>query len=214
MIRLRSAGYNYVVISMALVLLLTGCLVAGWLHLKDMISGLREQVTMLVELHDDVDRVSVISLREQLKQYPGLQSNTVKFVSKDEALKQMQDDLGNDFLDTLLQNPLRDAFSMYLKPAYLEDDSIAILKHRIRADSIVADVYVQVPGFDNIEQNANSLALISGGLIILFLLITIVLIHNTNRLALYANRFTIKNMELVGASWNFISWPYIRLLLT
>ena len=108
------------------------------------------------------------------------------------------------------QNPLYDMICFNTKAEFLENSSLTHIKDNLITHNSVKDVYYQEGLVDNIANNLKKigwLALFSG---VLLLFIAIALIHNTIKLALYANRFIIKNMELVGASWSFISGPYIK----
>jgi len=73
----------------------------------------------------------------------------------------------------------------------------------------VSDVFYQESLVDDVARNLRSLGFVALGLGVFFILVAMTLIHNTVRLALYSNRFLIKNMQLVGASWGFISRPYL-----
>jgi cell division transport system permease protein len=205
----RQPTFIYSIISLTLVLFLVGCLLLGWLHLQQVVEALRARVTVLVELYDHADPAEVNNLKTVLNQLPGIQSGSLTFLPKDVALEMMQEELGTGFLDSTLQNPLQDAFSMYLEPQYVHEDSMVLLRGAIRKSSVVSDVSMQSPAFESFEKNIRTLLAATALLVVLFLLISFVLIHNTNRLALYTNRLVIKNMELVGASWRFISRPYI-----
>ena len=74
---------------------------------------------------------------------------------------------------------------------------------------VISDVFYQEGLIDNIESNIKKIGYISLIIGILFIFVAITLIHNTIKLALHSNRFLIKNMELIGASWGFISRPYL-----
>jgi cell division transport system permease protein len=93
--------------------------------------------------------------------------------------------------------------------AYAETDSLLNIKGELKDASIVNDVFYQENLVDDIAQNVRSLSWITLGIGMFFIFVAVTLIHNTVRLALYANRFTIKNMQLVGATWGFISRPYV-----
>ncbi|MCB0564065.1 MAG: hypothetical protein KDD01_06780, partial [Phaeodactylibacter sp.] len=103
-----------------------------------------------------------------------------------------------------------DVITFNVKAAYLDSDSLKAIRQNLVEQAGVIDVYYQEGLVNEIAENIRSVSLIAIVVLIFFIFISVALIHNTVRLALYANRFLIKNMELVGASWEFISHPYIR----
>jgi len=107
------------------------------------------------------------------------------------------------------QNPLFNQFTFNVNAAYLHSDSLGQIERELEQLAGVRDVYYQEGLVSDIARNMSWLGWLAIGIAALFLFIAVVLIHNTIRLALYANRFLIKNMELVGASWGFISRPYL-----
>ena len=89
-------------------------------------------------------------------------------------------------------------------------DSINAISNRLKENKAVADVYMDEGLIGEVSKTVEKIALIAFIITALFIIVVITLIHNTIRLNLYSDRFIIKNMELVGASWRFISRPYIR----
>ena len=121
----------------------------------------------------------------------------------------MSDDFGEDFQQLGLPNPFTDMVTFNVQADYLQPDSLAALQYDISELSAVQSVYYQDSFLEEVSNNMRTLAYIAIGLSLFFFVVAITLIHNTIRLALYANRFLIKNMQLVGASWFFISRPYL-----
>lgn len=200
----------YVIFSLALVLFLLG-LVALWtFQARQLTNRLQEDLDIIVELeaeHTDAQRESLLAgLQAADFHRPGA---TPGYLSKDEALQEMGEDLERDLNDLGLNNPLLDVVTFNVPVAYLQTDSLAAIAAEVQTWPGVAGVYYQDNFVDRIAGNARKLGYLLLGLAGLFALVAGLLIHNTVRLSLYANRFTIKTQELVGASWGFISRPYL-----
>lgn len=121
----------------------------------------------------------------------------------------MRKEFGEEFILLDMPNPLYDVLTFNVRAEYMQPDSLTRIREVVRELNAVSDVFYQESIAGDIIDNIQKVSLIVLSLGIFLLFIAFVLIHNTIRLALYANRFIIKNMELVGASWEFISRPYI-----
>jgi cell division transport system permease protein len=200
----------YVIISLALVLFLLGLVGLWTFQASYLTKQLQENLDIIVELeegHTEAQRTDLITgISTASYHKPGSQP---EFVSKEAALEAMGDDLQRDLTDLGLNNPLLDVVTFNVPVAYLQSDSLAAIATQIQAKPGVASVFYQENFVDRIADNARRMGYILLGLAGLFALVAGLLIHNTVRLSLYANRFTIKTQELVGASWGFISRPYL-----
>ncbi|NJK84419.1 MAG: hypothetical protein HC912_12170 [Saprospiraceae bacterium] len=119
------------------------------------------------------------------------------------------EEFGDDFLNMDMPNPLYDVLTFHVKSAYMNQDSLKQVRRDLKRYPFVSDVYFQETFVNELARSLQQIGYIALGISLIFILIAVTLIHNTVRLALYANRFLIKNMELVGASWEFISRPYL-----
>ncbi len=203
-------NYLYSIVSVALVLFLIGLFGLVLLHAQRLMRLFKEQITITVELKDSTLANDIANLEQALVQSPFVKDGRVQFVSREEAAQLMQEDFGEDFLKLGLPNPFYDVFTFNVKADYLQKDSLEFLKSKILAQySVVSDVYYQENVIEQVGHNIQRIRYLTLALSVALLLIATALIYNTVRLALYANRFLIKNMELVGASWEFISRPYL-----
>ncbi|MEL6142512.1 MAG: FtsX-like permease family protein, partial [Bacteroidota bacterium] len=137
-------------------------------------------------------------------------SGSTVFRSKEAALTEMGDEINQDLVDLDLPNPFRDMITFNVPSAYLQEDSLKTISTSLEEHPMVRDVFYQEKFINRILINARRLSFVFLGVALLLVLIAVILIHNTVRLALYANRFLIKTQELVGATWSFISRPYLR----
>jgi len=109
-----------------------------------------------------------------------------------------------------LPNPLYDVITFNVKAAHMHPDSLKQIRTALIEREGITDVYYQESLVNDIAGNIRTIGIAALVILALFLVVAGLLIHNTVRLALYANRFLIKNMELVGATWEFISRPFLR----
>ncbi|HMQ48783.1 MAG TPA: permease-like cell division protein FtsX [Saprospiraceae bacterium] len=202
-------NYWYAIISVALVLFLLGLFGMAVLDARLLIQEMKENVNLILELKPDVQREEVQALRQTLEKSKYIKAESLEYVSKERGADMMREEFGEDFLKLDMPNPLYDVFTFNVRAVYMQQDSLKALKASLKELDSVNDVYYQESLVNKIVENLESMSWIIIGIALFFILVALVLIHNTVRLALYANRFLIKNMELVGASWSFISKPYL-----
>ncbi|NJC26523.1 cell division protein FtsX [Neolewinella antarctica] len=200
----------YVTVSLALVLFLLG-LTAYWAYLADDITRkFREDLDVVVELKADHTMEERRQLLAYLTQSPFNQPLTLpKFLDKEAALTSLDRELASDLAALGLNNPLLDVVTFNVPIDYSRSDSLAVVAAAVKSREGVDDVYYQKGFAEMLAVNARRVTLVVGGVVLLLLVITGILIHNTVRLSLSANRLLIKTQELVGASWGFISRPYL-----
>jgi len=202
-------NYFYAIISVALVLFLLGFFVLVVLQGQQVIKLSKEKVEIIVELKEDTSADLREDLSTRLAGTQYVKENSIKFISKEEGAELMRKEFGEEFILLDMPNPLYDVLTFNVKSQYMQPDSLSRIRDVVRELNAVSDVFYQESIADEIINNIQKLSIIALTLGIFLLFVAFVLIHNTIRLALYANRFIIKNMELVGASWEFISRPYI-----
>ena len=202
-------NYFYAIISVALVLFLLGFFVLVVLQGQQVIKLSKEKVEIIVELKEDTAKDVREDLSARLAKTQYVKENSIKFISKEEGAELMRKEFGEEFILLDMPNPLYDVLTFNVRSQYMQPDSLSRIREVVRELNAVSDVFYQESIADEIINNIQKLSLIALGLGLFLLFVAFVLIHNTIRLALYANRFIIKNMELVGASWEFISRPYI-----
>ena len=204
-------NYLYAIISVALVLFLLGFFGLIILQAQNLVTTFKERVNVMIEFKPGTQGADLASFQELLKKSDFTKAGSVEFVSKEEAVRIMQEDedFGEDFLKLDLPNPFYDVVTFNVNAGYMNTDSLSAIQTALRSYNFVSDVYYQENLVDEIAGNIRKIGFIALGVGLFFILVAAALIHNTIRLALYSNRFLIKNMELVGASWKFISRPYL-----
>lgn len=202
--------YLYAIVSVALVLFILGFFALTALHGRKLVTLFKEKVDIWLELKPGTPESEVPRIISTIRQQPFVKKESVTFITREQAMAAMKKDLGDNSL--LEDNPdlLRDVIRFNVQADFLESDDLAAWREEMHQDSTVADIYLEATDTGNIGKNIQNLGLLALGLGILLIFAAVTLIHNTIRLALYSNRFLIKNQELVGASWAFISRPYIQ----
>src|SRR5690606_10346965 len=123
--------------------------------------------------------------------------------------RNLQQDLGEDFVEFLGYNPLLSSIDVYLKADYANKDSIETFTKTLAENKLIQEVVYQESLIDIVNKNIRVIGLIILGFAIILLIIAVALINNTIRLAIYSQRFLIKSMQMVGATKGFIRKPFI-----
>lgn len=202
--------YLSAIVSVALVLFMVGFFALTALHARKLVALFKEKVDIWLELRPGIAQSDVSRIITGIRQQPFVKKETVTFITREQAVAQMKSDLGDTALISDLPNMLRDVVRFNVEADFLSPDSLASFRESLRRDSLISDLHFEQAETGNIGRNIEKLGWLTLTLGFLLIFAAIALIHNTIRLALFSNRFLIKNQELVGASWEFISRPYIR----
>lgn len=212
--KLGSFPYVSVVFSITLALFVIGLFGLLVLHSNKLKDSIRENITVQIYLDKFItenDKIRINKLLTQ-KQYvirEGEKSSIV-FISKEDAAKVFIESTGEDFIEFLGDNPLRDAFTIKVDPAYQQIDSLQKIKTELsKVDSVFEVVYVQNL-VQSINKNITKISLVLVGFTVILIITIVVLINNTIKLALFSQRFLIRSMQLVGAKASFIISPFVR----
>lgn len=204
--RLRSSYFS-VILSIALVLFVLG--VFGLIVLKSakIANHFKEQVTLTLFLKDNAERSQSKKLEAtlQAKKY----TKSLVYTSKDVAAKEFSKDIGEDFLTFLGTNPLKNSIDIRLIPEFITPEKMEEIKKQLLENAYVSEVLYDAPLIqlltDNIKKISFWILVVAG----FFTLIAIILINSSIRLSVYSKRFTIKTMQMVGATKRFIRRPFI-----
>jgi cell division transport system permease protein len=201
------SSYISVVISIALVLFLLGLLGMLVLNAKRVSDHFKEQVVVTIYLKDSAKKVERKQLEKSLALADYVKSTT--YVSKEEAAAFMKAENGEDFMDFVGYNPLQNSIDVHLKADFvtsehLEKISTEALNKKF-VDEVTYDNDLVNLMNDNVKKISFWVLVISG----LFTLIAVLLINSSLRLSVYSKRFTIKTMQMVGATKRFIRRPFI-----
>ena len=135
--------------------------------------------------------------------------STLNYVSSEEAAKNFQSEIGEDFVNFLGNNPLRDLIILKINSDYFDLERLNIIELDILKIPGVYQVEYSKELIDNINKNVANISFVFIGLFLILLIISVILINNTLRIALFSQRFLIRSMQLVGATANYILRPFI-----
>ena len=200
-------SYGTTVVSISLVLFMLGLLALMIFHANMLSNYVRENIGVSVMLKDDVDDKEVLSFKARLDSLPSVKHS--ELITKEDAANKMRDDLGEDFVDFLGYNPLPTTIVLFLHAGYTAEDSISKIRESILKEDFVREVDYQESLVELVNENVSKIGMVLMGFSAILLIISILLIYNTIRLAVYARRFLIKSMLLVGATQAFIRRPFI-----
>lgn len=204
--KLRTSSVT-VIISLALVLFMLGLLGLIVINARKLSNHIKENVGFQVVLKDTTSAAELDILKQEISSSPF--TKQVDYISKDEAAQKLQKDLGEDFISFLGYNPLLSSLDVKLNPDYANVDSLTGFEKDILQKHFVKEVIYHKDMIKQVNDNAKVISiyiLVFSGLL---LIVAIALINNTIRLSIYAKRFLIRTMYLVGATQGFIRKPFI-----
>ncbi len=201
------SSYFSVIISISLVLFLLGLLGLLVLNSKKVADYFKEQIAITVFLKDTAKEVEITQLKQSLAlaEY----TKSADFVSKEDAAKEHSEILGENFIEYLGDNPLQNSIDVYILADYVTPQKMEEITNELKSKDFVDDVIYDKPLIAQLTENVQRISfwvlVISG----IFTFIAVLLINSSIRLSIYAKRFTIKTMQMVGATKKFIRRPFV-----
>ena len=199
--------YISTVFGVALVLLMVGLLGLILVHANNLQRYVKENIVLNVYVDESAHETDILQLQRDLEANPMVKQS--QYVNKELAARNLQKDLGEDFVKFLGYNPLSGSLDVYLKADYANNADIDKFKTQLLKNPLVKEVKYQQSLVDMMNQNLTSITLIILAFTAIFVVVSVALINNTIRLAIYSQRFLIKSMQLVGATKGFIRKPFI-----
>ncbi|MCR4825205.1 MAG: permease-like cell division protein FtsX [Bacteroidales bacterium] len=201
-------AYLSSVISISLVLLLTGIAALIIVNAGTVSKYLKENMQISVLLADEVTDAQAEEFAATLAGQPYVHS--ARAISREEGARELKAMLGEDFLDVFETSPVPVSVDVTLNAEYVQKDSLALVTKALEAFPSVEEVETQASLVEALTTNLARISLVLGVFILLLLFISFVLINNTVRVNVYARRFTIHTMKQVGATRGFIRAPFVR----
>ena len=171
---------------------------------------IKENVGFEIVINKGVKEKDIIDFQHVLDKKEYVKST--EYISQQEATRRLTEDLGEDILEWLgdVDNPLLPSIDVRFKSEYANNDSIAKIEQWVMRNKNVKEVYVQKSLLNSIDKNVNKIAalLLLIGFVLLIMAVT--LISHTVRLSVYAKRFVVRSMQLVGATDGFIIKPFMK----
>ncbi len=203
-----------VVFSITLALVVIGLFGLLLVHAQKLSEVVRENLEVQVYLDRDLPETELLRLQQDLAQLPYIAEREgkpqIRFVSKEEGARQLLQSTGEDFRQFLGDNPLRDAYVLKIRPEYTDTTHLGQLERTVTAQRGVFEVLYPQDLFASINNNLTRVSLVLLGFAAVLVLVVVILINNTIKLALFSQRFLIRSMQLVGATPFFIQQPFLR----
>lgn len=201
------SSYFSVVISIALVLFLMGLLGLLVLNTKKIADHFKEQIALTIYLKETAKEVEIDQLNKSLALAEYTKSTT--YITKEEAAEAHSKEIGEDFMDFLGYNPLQNSIDVYLKADYISSGEIDTIAEDLAAKGFVDEVVYDRPLISLLNENVTKISFWVLVISAIFTFIAVLLINSSIRLSVYSKRFTIKTMQMVGATKRFIRKPFI-----
>lgn len=195
-------------ISISLVLTLVAAAAVFGANARSIGRYFKENMSVSVILKQSVTENAAMDLTQTLTREPFVKS--ARYISKEEGTEEMQALLGDDFLDVFETSPIPISIDLHLDGNALTSDSLEVIKSKILALKEVEEVSYQEHLVEALNSNLETISLVIAVVVALLLVISFALISNTVRLNIYARRFTIHTMSLVGAKRSFIARPFVK----
>ncbi|MCA0429966.1 MAG: permease-like cell division protein FtsX [Bacteroidetes bacterium] len=203
---IKTSGIT-VIISLSLVLFMLGALGLLIINANKLNKHFKENIGFQVFLKDTATSAQTDALIQEITNSNF--AKTVTFISKEQAAEKLKHDLGEDFVNFLGSNPLLNSIDIKIKADFAVTDTLQLIEKTLLQKPFIKEVVYQKDMINSLNKNTNAIAffilIFSGALLI----VAVALINNTIRLSIYAQRFLIRTMYLVGATRHFISKPFI-----
>lgn len=204
--RLRTA-YLSVVISISLVLFVLGAFGFLVVNANNIARQVKENFTFSVMLKNEASTIEVKQFQKELELSPYVKNT--EYVSKEEAAETLKESLDEEFVEFLGYNPLMNSIDIHLKGEYVTSEQLSFMENDFAKKPFISEVVYDKPLIQLMNENIERIGVVLIGGSLLLMLIAVGLINSSIRLGIYSKRFTIKTMQLVGATKGFIRKPFI-----
>lgn len=202
-----------IVMSLTAALFLIGFCGLLVIQSKKLVSIIRQNIEVRVFLHKEVTKAGQDSVLRIIQAKPfvinAAEAKPITFVSKEEAAREFIQGTKEDFANFLGENPLRDSYRVRIQEDYFEEAKLQQIKKELETIQGVYEVVYQEDLADNINRNVTKIYVVLASFALVMLIIIVLLVNNTIKLAIYSQRFLIRSMQLVGATNGFIQRPYV-----
>ena len=196
-----------VIISLSLVLFVLGLLSLFLINAQRLTNYVKENVGFSILIKDNVKEIDLIEFNKRLDAEE-FTKNT-NFISKEEATQELEQELGEDFVNFLGYNPIMASIDVKLNSSYANNDSLSQISLELEKNSLVHEIYYQKNLIEKLNSNVKKITLFLFSFSLILFFIAFALINNTIRLSVYSKRFLIRTMRLVGAESRFIQKPFL-----
>ena len=209
--RRRLAGSYFIsMMSIMLVLFVLGLFASIMMLAGNFSDYLRENIGFEVMMRKGVSENNILKLKKEIETKEFVKST--EYISQQEATRRLTEELGEDFLKWLgnMENPLSPSIDIRVKAEYANNDSLAKIEKWLMNKTGVKEVSYQKSLVGSLNNNIKKIGVVLFGIGIILLIMAITLISHAVRLSIYAKRFTVRSMQLVGATRGFIRKPFMQ----
>lgn len=201
------SSYFSVVLSIALVLFLLGLLGMLVLNAKKVSDHFKEQVVVTIYLKETAKEVEIKQLEKSLAMADYVKS--IEYVTKEQAAEFLKAENGEDFMDFVGYNPLQNSIDVHLKADFVTSEHLEKISEEASSKNFVDEVNYDNDLVNLMNENVKRISFWVLVISAIFTIIAVLLINSSIRLAVYSKRFTIKTMQMVGATKQFIRRPFV-----
>lgn len=193
-----------------LVLFVLGMYAFLMVYTDKLLDHIKENIGFEIVIKGNTKESAIKALKDELGKKEYVKS--VEYISKEEATNRMKKDLGEDFLQWLgdVENPLLASLDVKFIADYANSDSMTMVEKWVGKKAIVKEILYQKSLTNTINSNINKIKVVLFAVSLILLLIAITLISHTIRLSVYSKRFTVRTMQLVGATEGYVIKPFLK----
>lgn len=204
----RKPTQIYATVSTSIVLVLISLFLLIFFHSGNLMNIVKQNINILVELQNGLPSGEIDYLKEEIKDYEGVISESVEFISRDQALETMSEELVLN--PNIGDNPFNDLIKFNLKAEKYSESNILRIKKMIEYEKGVVGIYFENESIDMLKSNLDRISMGILLLALLFVVLALSIIYNTIQLSLHNDLKEIKTMQMVGAENSFIKKPYMQ----
>jgi len=201
------SSYFSVILSISLVMFLLGLLGLFLINSNKLSEYFKEQIPLSIYLKDSAKDIEIKQLRQSIEMAEYTKSAT--YVSKEQAAQQYIEAIGENYLEFLGYNPLQNSIDVEIFADFVSTEKLKEITHQIETKDFVSDIEYDEMLVELFDKNIKTISFYILIFSVILLVIAVLLINSSIRLSVYSKRFTIKTMQMVGATKRFIRKPFI-----
>ncbi|MDG1350750.1 MAG: permease-like cell division protein FtsX [Crocinitomicaceae bacterium] len=206
------SGYASTVVGISLVLFMIGLILGGVIGIQGLEKQVKEDVQVDLFFNNDLNEADIKMIEIELQQWK--EFSEVYFVSPERAMQEFEG-VGTskeEMLEILDgENPLPPTVVFKPQADFANKKGLVLIEEKLTTNypGAIAELSYNEASLEDVNVGFQQFVYLLLGVAVLLIVIAVAMINNTIRLALYAKRFTIKTMQLVGAKGSFIRRPFI-----
>ena len=205
----EKASTHYATLSNTIVLVLIGFFLLLFFHINAITSIVKEKINIIVELKETANENDANKLIEALTANPAIIEGSAEYIPEDKASEVMGADVIASLKD--VGAPFRKIVSFNVNAEDYNEETLKTISNNIKKYPFVSDVFYENMVVDQVKSNLQKFSFGILSLALVFIFLAVVIIYNTINLSMYADRWEIKTMEIIGARDNFIRQPYLKI---